>query len=354
MADAETKPALRVLLTGASGFIAAHILKQLLEAGYWVRATVRSESKKQDILKLYSEYESQLDFAFVQDVAEPGAFDEAVKAEPGLDYIVHTASPFHFHPDDPVKDIIEPAIQGYLSIVQAAQKNAPSVKRIVFTGSLSSVADCAILPGPAGKAFKEEDWNPVTLEVAKSNPMMAYFGSKTLSEKALWEWIEKEQPSFDIVVLNIAFVFGPLANVQTLASLNTSIQGLYSVFSGTCGQEVPPTWAHVWVDVRDTARAHLLALAAPKEAGNQRYCIAADGICSNQEAADIWRRRFPEYADRIPVGKPGTGFGMEPGTYATCDNSKSKKVLGLQYQHDYEGMLVDLAKDFIQLEKNGA
>lgn len=355
MTATETRPsAQRVLLTGASGFIAAHVLKQLLEAGYWVRATVRSESKKQDILKLYSAYESQLDFAFVEDVAQPGAFDEAVKAEPGFDYIIHTASPFHFHPEDIVKDIIEPAIQGTLSIVQAAQKNAPTVKRIVFTGSLSSVADCAVLPGPAGKVIREEDWNPVTLEGAKSDPMTAYFGSKTLAEKALWEWLEKEKPSFDIVVLNIAFVFGPLANVQTLASLNTSIQGLHSIFSGTCGKEVPPTWAHIWVDVRDTARAHVLALAAPREAGNQRYCIAMDGICSNQEAADIFRRRFPEYADRIPVGKPGIGFGLEPGSYILCDNSKSKRVLGLQYQYDYEAMLADLARDFIELEKSGA
>ncbi|KAK9233994.1 hypothetical protein V1525DRAFT_414551 [Lipomyces kononenkoae] len=118
------------LLTGASGFIAGHVLKILLKEGYTVKATVRSKSKA-DYLKDLYHGDAKLSFEIVEDIGAPGAFDEAVK---GVDVIVHTASP-----SNPVKDLLDPAIKGTKSILQAAKNFAPQVKRIIITSSFAAI-----------------------------------------------------------------------------------------------------------------------------------------------------------------------------------------------------------------------
>ncbi|KZV96845.1 NAD(P)-binding protein, partial [Exidia glandulosa HHB12029] len=121
----------RVLLTGASGFVASHILKALLDSGYWVRCTVRSTSKATSIEKQYADKAAQLDFAIVEDIAAPNAHDKAVVADPPLDFVIHTASPFHANVQDPERDFLKPAIDGTRGVLQSVQKFAPSVKRVV-------------------------------------------------------------------------------------------------------------------------------------------------------------------------------------------------------------------------------
>ena len=91
----------RVLLTGASGFIAAHTLDILLEQGHSVVGTVRSQEKADKIKAQYKgKYDDKLSFAIVPDIAQPGAFDEAVKSDPPFEAVLHTASPFHFNVTD--------------------------------------------------------------------------------------------------------------------------------------------------------------------------------------------------------------------------------------------------------------
>lgn len=91
----------RVLLTGASGFIAAHTLDILLERGHSVVGTVRSQEKADKIKAQYNgKYADNLSFAIVPDIAQPGAFDEAVKSDPPFEAVLHTASPFHFNVTD--------------------------------------------------------------------------------------------------------------------------------------------------------------------------------------------------------------------------------------------------------------
>lgn len=103
----------KVLLTGGSGFIAAHVLEILLERGYSVVTTVRSQEKIDNIKKAHSGVgQDKLDFRIVEDIAVEGAFDEAVKSIEGLDAVIHTASPFHFNVTDTKKDLLDPAIIG--------------------------------------------------------------------------------------------------------------------------------------------------------------------------------------------------------------------------------------------------
>ncbi|XXG98838.1 hypothetical protein Hte_005168 [Hypoxylon texense] len=132
----------KVLLTGGSGFIATHILQQLLERGYSVVTTVRSQEKADKIKEAYPDLGSdRLDFAIVPDVAQSNAFDAALISDPPFKAVIHTASPFHFNATDIKKDLLDPAINGTTGILKAIVSRAPQVKHVVITSSFGSMLD---------------------------------------------------------------------------------------------------------------------------------------------------------------------------------------------------------------------
>jgi nucleoside-diphosphate-sugar epimerase len=178
-----------VLVTGASGFIAAHVVDSFLRKGYHVRGTVRSEKAASDVRQTHAKYADQLTTSIVPDMAAPNAFDEAVK---GVDGVIHTASPFILGASDFETELFQPAIQGTTSILEAAQKNNPAVSRVVITGSFASVVD-PTEGQRAGYVYTEVDWNPVTGEAATSNGVMAYLSSKTFAEQAAWRYVQENK-----------------------------------------------------------------------------------------------------------------------------------------------------------------
>ena len=122
----------RVLLTGGSGFIAAHVLEALLAQGHSVVTTVRSEAKAQLLRDTFANVgKDKLDFVYVADIAQERAFDEAVKSNPPFEWVFHTASPVSINATDTQKDLLDPAIIGTTGILKAIKKNAPGVKRVV-------------------------------------------------------------------------------------------------------------------------------------------------------------------------------------------------------------------------------
>lgn len=133
----------RVLLTGGSGFIAAHVLDTLLEHGHSVVTTVRSQEKADWIKKAHPKYgKDKLDTVIVEDIATEGAFDKAVVSDPPFEAVIHTASPFHFNIQTSVqKDLLDPAIIGTTGILKSVKKSAPSVKKVVITSSFASIVD---------------------------------------------------------------------------------------------------------------------------------------------------------------------------------------------------------------------
>lgn len=205
----------RVLLTGGSGFIAAHTLDLLLNHGHSVVTTVRTQEKADKIKADYQNYvdNGKLSFAIVPDIAQPDAFEKAVISDPPFDAVLHTASPFHFNVTDVQKDLIDPAVIGTTGILKSIKKHAPSVKRVVITSSFA-----AIVNGPKGSwpghVYSEDDWNPMTIEDAQETPMMGYRASKTFAEKAAWEFVEKEKPNFTISTINPPMVFGPIVSTS--------------------------------------------------------------------------------------------------------------------------------------------
>jgi len=137
----------RVLLTGGSGFIAAHVLDILLQHGHSVVTTVRSQDKADKIRQAHSNYGAdKLDFAIVEDIAQQGAFDKAIVSDPPFEAVIHTASPFHFNVTDVQTQMLDPAIMGTKGILQSIQKSAPSVKRVVITSSFASIVCTIQLP----------------------------------------------------------------------------------------------------------------------------------------------------------------------------------------------------------------
>jgi nucleoside-diphosphate-sugar epimerase len=352
----------RVLLTGANGYLAQHILSQFLSAGHSVRGIVRSQSKVEQLQKSFSGYSSsQLDFGVVPDISRPGAFDEALKSDPPFDWVIHTASPFNYRKAtgaSNAENFLDPAIKGTTEVLEAIKRVAPSVKRVVLTGSMASVITWSNpkVTHPA-KVYTGADWNPVTLEdaVESTQPNTAYQASKKFAEKAAWDFVANEKPNFDLVTLNPPMIYGPLFDPAQFASpsdLNQSTWGIYSNFlrAGLKSSDpLPPTGLHLYVDVRDVARAHLLSASVP-EAGGKRFVVCG-GNMNSQRIANLLREKLPEKRDVVPVGNPDE-WDVEEGTYEG-GSEEAKRVLGLEFR-SAESTIGDLAEQFVDIETRGA
>jgi len=149
-------------LTGPSGYLGAHVLQQLLDKGYRVRGTVRSERKINQIRKQYADAGDRLELVVVEDMQVDGAFDSFLDGSPhsltflivDVDGICHVASPFHFKPQDNERDLLLPAIKGTTSLLNSALK-APSVKRIVITSTMATISHIGkgVWPGKVYNVF---------------------------------------------------------------------------------------------------------------------------------------------------------------------------------------------------------
>ena len=242
----KTKP---VLVTGGNGYIASWIVKYLLADGIDVHATVRDPanlSKTGHLLKAASGAKGKLSL-FKADLLKDGAFDEAMQ---GCELVIHTASPFVIKGlKDAQKELVDPAVKGTGNVLEAANR-VPSVKRVVLTASVVSVyGDSQDMHTQGLKAFNESHWN--TTSTVDHQP---YNYSKVAAEKVGWD-IVKKQSRWDLLTINPGLVLGPSL---TTASDSTSLSTIKSLASGALATGVPNMEIAI-VDVRDAARAHILA-----------------------------------------------------------------------------------------------
>lgn len=308
-----------LLITGASGYLGGHLIKAALEKGYNVRATARSDSSAKKIAAQFPQSAAQLSYAIVPDITNFKSYEQALR---GISGVVHSASPFVLKPEDNIKDLLEPAIQGSLAILKAAQQWGDSVKRIVVTSSHASVCDLSKGKRP-GYVYNEKDWNPVTFEEASTaDGVVAYCASKAVAERAMWDWMTENRPNFDLVTVTPPWIFGPYATeLTTTKHLSESIQILYDLLKA---EDIPPFDFGGFADVREVAAAHILSFETP-EAGGHRFWVGQN--FNYQTAVDAARTQLPELSQRLPEGRPGF---VEP-TY-TVDGSKAARVLGLKYR----------------------
>jgi dihydroflavonol-4-reductase len=273
-----------VLVTGASGYIAGHCIRELLEHGYQVRGTVRSLARTDRVAHLRALAEHTAgSLEFVE--AELDTDDGWAAAVAGCAYVLHVASPnppaIPKHEDD----VVRPAVDGTLRVLRACADSG-SVRRVVLTSSIVAI----ILDGDADRVHTEDDWS----DPENCPP---YAKSKTLAERAAWDFVAglPDERRFELVTINPGFVLGPLLARE----VGLSVEGLRKMLD----REVPgsPRIGMAIVDVRDTATLHRLAMERPEAAGN-RYLCAGEHMWM-QEVAQVLAEEFNPRGYRVPTGR---------------------------------------------------
>ena len=242
-----------VLVTGGTGFIGLHCLQQLLDKGYKVRTTIRSESRKQEVLEAMKKHSSNcenLEF-YIADLLKDDGWQEAVE---GSKYVLHVASPFFLGEPENEDIFIKPAVEGTLRVLKACEE--ADVQKVVLTSSFAAVG---YGHSREKEVYTEEDWSSVDGEIS------AYAKSKTLAEKAAWEFVEnlEESKKFDLTVINPVAVTGPMLT-SDIGSSNDFLLKLISGSMPAC-----PKIHMGYIDVRDVAKAHIFSMTEEKTNGER-------------------------------------------------------------------------------------
>jgi dihydroflavonol-4-reductase len=337
---------LTVCVTGATGFVASWLVKQLLERGITVRGTVRRVASA-DHLRALPGAAERLELVEA-DLTVAGSFEPAVR---GCAVVFHTASPYIIQVDDPQRDLVDPAVNGTLGVLRACAA-APEVLRVVLTSSMAAVTD----EPDASRVLTEADWNEKS--TLRRNP---YYLSKTMAERAAWDFVERERPGFDLVALNPFVIMGP----SLAPGLNVSNQIIADLVNGVYPGILSMTWGIV--DVRDVAHAH--ARAAEVQSARGRYLLVQEPPVSMRTIVGWLREAGYGEGTRLPSRAMDNAVGnllvrlnsyVQPAGVASYlrthigrvpryDAGKARRELGITLRPTRDTVL-DTARD---LERQG-
>jgi nucleoside-diphosphate-sugar epimerase len=273
-----------VLVTGGSGFIGSHCILQLLAAGHQVRTTVRNLKRESDVRAMLSqggaEPGDRLSFAAADLESDAGW----AQAAAGCEFVLHVASPFPSTVPRDENELIIPAREGALRVLRAARD--AGVKRVVLTSSFAAIG---YGQPPRTKPFDETDWTN-----ADGDDVRPYVKSKTLAERAAWDFIAREGGALELSVVNPVAVFGPALG----ADYSTSILLIQRLMDGA----LPgcPRISFGVVDVRDVADLHLRAMSDDAAKG-QRFLAVSGDFMAVVEIAKVLKARMGEAARRVPT-----------------------------------------------------
>ncbi|RPD53812.1 NAD(P)-binding protein [Lentinus tigrinus ALCF2SS1-7] len=328
----------KVLVTGANGYIGLWVVRYLLEHGYLIRAAVRSDDKGKALQDIFQQKlpakVANLEYVLVKDIAAEHAFDDAVK---GVAAIVHIASPLTIEIEDP-QEVIGPAVGGTLSLLNSALAYGTDLKRIVITSSVKAVL------GPEARTYTEDDWSEFAVKEVEekgkaADKMSMYCASKFLAERAAWKFVEEHKPSWDLTVLNVAWVYGPTVNDPVSPAAIPSTAGLFFQQFFTvrdAAYSYPP--AQNYIDIRDVADAFIKALEVDA-AGGERIIVTSEW--------STWQHWLNAAADmnllpKLDKWDPKRVEGLSP---RIASNEKAKRILGLTFRTISE-TLTDILDDF--------
>jgi nucleoside-diphosphate-sugar epimerase len=323
-----------VLVTGGTGFVGVHCIDQLLRAGYRVRTTVRSLGREAEVRKMLEQAGTPRRDAlsFVEaDLSRDAGWVEAVR---GCRYVLHVASPFPAKVPKHEDELIVPARDGALRVLRAARD--AGVERVVMTSSFVAI-------GYGHKqqqaAFDETYWSNL-----EASDMTAYAKSKTIAERAAWDFVASEGGSLELTVINPVGIFGPVLgadyapSVMIIERLMNGFPFCPRIYFGT-------------VDVRDVADLHLRAMTHP-EARGQRFLAVAGEVLSFLDVSKILQQRMGVAARRAPkhelpdwvvrvasVFVPELALVLpELGKRKAVNNEKARRVLGWQPRSNEEAI----------------
>lgn len=323
----------KLLITGATGFIGFKVLLIALEAGYIVRAAVRSCSKSDSILsnpriKALAPG-SRLSFVEVSDILEKDAYDEALK---DITYAIHIASPLPLPSNDPEIEIYQPGIKGTANILASALK-ASSIRRIVITSSI--VSNMPYPPVP-GNVINAESRVP-NLDGPFAEIFTAYRASKINTINAIDDFVKQNKPSFDVINVIPGFVFGRNEMATDVAGLLTGSNRL--LLSMLQGQTILVPRLAGAAHVDDVAKVHMLALDE-KVQGSQDFGVTIPVVYD--EAFGIVEKRFPNLVEDGTFAQ-----GHQPSLAVNWDASKTEELFGLKFK-TYEDMVIDVARQYLE------
>jgi nucleoside-diphosphate-sugar epimerase len=314
-----------VLVTGGSGFIGAHCILHLLNAGYRVRTTVRSLKREGDVRSMLKvggvDAGDRLSFAEA-DLTSDSGWPAAVA---GCGFVLHVASPLPPGVPKDENELIVPARDGALRVLKAARD--AGVKRVVLTSSFAAIG---YGHEEQEAPFDETNWTDVN-----GDDLNAYTKSKTLAERAAWDFIAKEGGRLELSTVNPVGVFGPVLGPDYSASI-LIVQRLMDGALPGC-----PKLYFGAVDVRDLADLHMRAMTQPVAKGERFLAIAGDFL-TMQGIAQVLKSRMGEAARRVPTRElpnwvvrlaslkdPAVKFILpELGKKKNATNAKAVRMLG--------------------------
>jgi len=273
-----------VLVTGGSGFIGSHTILQLLAAGHQVRTTVRNLKREPDVRAMLKEGGAEtgdrLSF-FAANLEDDAGWSEAVA---GCEYVLHVASPFPPNVPKDENELIVPAREGALRVLRASR--AAGVKRVVLTSSFAAIG---YGQKPQKTAFNEANWTDPNGE-----GVTPYVKSKTLAERAAWDFIANQGGDLELSVVNPVGVFGPVLGPDYATSI-LLVQRMMDGAMPGC-----PRLYFGAVDVRDVVDLHLRAMTDPTAKGERFLAVAGD-FMPMLDVAKVLKDRMGAWARRVPT-----------------------------------------------------
>ncbi|RMZ77605.1 hypothetical protein DV737_g4272, partial [Chaetothyriales sp. CBS 132003] len=304
-----------ILVTGANGFIASHVIQKFLQRGFKVRGTVRSVTKSEWLVKEQFRTEAadgSFELVAVEDMSKEGSHREAIR---GVAAVVHIATPFDGDPNP--NNVIPSTVAAVKDLLNLAV-NEPSVKSFVYTSSVGAVT---MLVGGVPFHVDQNSWNEAAVEMSWAPPpytpdraLIVYVGSKVAAEKAFWEFVKERKPSFRANAVLPVTVFGPLLNAHQKATTNGMVYSLYNGHVGSFTQFN----ATRFIDVRDVAAIHVAA-ALDLSVKNARLNTWSTPFNWNDVLA-ILRKLYPEKKFISNLEGQGEFLG-------TVDDSLEKNLL---------------------------
>ena len=325
-----------VLVTGGSGFIGTHCILQLLAAGYQVRTTIRNLKREGDVRAMLkvggAESGSRLNFS-AADLASDEGWREAVA---GCDFVLHVASPLPPSVPKHEDELIVPAREGTLRVLRASRD--AGVKRVVLTSSFAAIGyGHKVRETP----FTEADWTD-----PNGDDVAPYTKSKTLAERAAWDFLAREGGALELSVINPVAVFGPVLGPDYSASILLVQKMMDGAMPGA------PRLYFGAVDVRDVADLHLRAMTNPAASGERFLSVAGDFLAM-LDIAKILKTRLGALAKRVPnrelpnwmvrlaaLRDPAIKLILpELGKKKNATNEKARRLLGWQPRSNEDALL---------------